>query len=100
MFVCNFTPVDRDGFIVGVPCQGKYTEILNSDAEEFGGKGRTNPKPLKAENEPWNNREQSITMHLPPLSVVVFRYDYAEKKPVAKALPKQSTVKKSTPKKK
>ena len=100
LFVCNFTPVDRDGFIVGVPCQGKYTEILNSDAEEFGGKGRMNPKPLKAENEPWNGREQSITMHLPPLSVVVFRYDYAEKKPAAKTLPKQSTVKKSTPKKK
>ena len=109
LFVCNFTPVDRDGFVVGVPCPGKYTEILNSDAEEFGGKGRVNTKPVKAENEPWNGREQSITMHLPPLSVVVFRYDYVEKKQPVKALPKQSTAKtsatksttakKSTPKK-
>ena len=98
LFVCNFTPVDRDGFVVGVPCPGKYTEILNSDAEEFGGKGRVNAKPVKAENEPWNGREQSITMHLPPLSVVVFRYDYVEKKQPVKALPKQSTAKASATK--
>ena len=98
LYVCNFTPVDRDGFVVGVPCPGKYTEILNSDAEEFGGKGRVNAKPVKAENEPWNGREQSITMHLPPLSVVVFRYDYVEKKQPVKALPKQSTAKASATK--
>ena len=57
-----------------------------------------NAKPVKAENEPWNGREQSITMHLPPLSVVVFRYDYVEKKQPVKALPKQGTAKTSATK--
>ena len=78
LFVCNFTPVDRDGFIVGVPCPGKYKEILNSDAKEFGGLGRLNSKEIEAKPEPWNDREYSISMHLPPLSVTVFEYDYQE----------------------
>ena len=103
LFVCNFTPVDRDGFIVGVPCPGKYTEILNSDAEEFGGQGRVNASPIKASDEPWNNRKHSITMHLPPLSVAVFKYDYKEeapKKASAKTVSKSTAAKKTAPKKK
>ncbi|MDE5863811.1 MAG: 1,4-alpha-glucan branching protein GlgB, partial [Lachnospiraceae bacterium] len=100
LYVCNFTPVDRDGFIVGVPCSGKYTEILNSDAEEFGGQNRLNATPIKASNEPWDGRKHSITMHLPPLSVCVFKYDYVDsksaKKPAAKS---KSTAAKKTSKK-
>ena len=92
LFVCNFTPIDRDGFVVGVPCKGNYTEILNSDAEEFGGQGRVNQPVIKAVEEPWDNKEWSITMHLPPLSVVVFQYDYVEpvkkKKAATKAVSK------------
>jgi 1,4-alpha-glucan branching enzyme len=98
LFVCNFTPVDRDGFIVGVPCPGKYTEILNSDAAEFGGQNRRNEKPIQAVEEAWNGRDYSITMHLPPLSVTVFRYDY--KDPEAPQLPKKSSGKKTTTPKK
>ena len=48
LFICNFTPVERENFWVGVPCLGSYTEILNSDAEEFEGEGRVNKKPLQA----------------------------------------------------
>ena len=88
LFVCNFTPVDRDGFIVGVPCKGEYKEILNSDAKEFGGQGRMNKSVIEASAEPWDGREYSISMHLPPLSVVAFQYDYTqpviEKKETAK----------------
>lgn len=91
LFVSNFTPMDRDGFIVGVPCAGKYTEVLNSDAEEFGGKGRVNANPIKASDEPWDGREHSIAIHLPPLSTVVFEYDY--KAPVKKAVSKSSSKK-------
>ena len=80
LFVCNFTPIDRDGFVVGVPCPGNYTEILNSDNPEFGGLGRMNDKPIKARKEKWDGRDYSIQMHLPPLSVTVFRYDYKEKR--------------------
>jgi 1,4-alpha-glucan branching enzyme len=96
LFVCNFTPVDRDGFVVGVPCPGSYKEILNSDAEEFGGHGRVNDKPVKAVAESWNGRDYSITMHLPPLSVCVFKYDY---KDPTKELPKKSGAKNGTAKK-
>ncbi|MBQ4059338.1 MAG: 1,4-alpha-glucan branching protein GlgB [Lachnospiraceae bacterium] len=102
LFVCNFTPMDRDGFIVGVPCAGKYTEVLNSDAEEFGGKGGINPTPIKATNEPWDGKENSISIHLPPLSTVVFEYDYKEpvKKVASKSTAKKTpTAKKSTTKK-
>jgi 1,4-alpha-glucan branching enzyme len=103
LFVCNFTPMDRDGFIVGVPCAGKYTEILNSDAEEFGGLNRINAEPIKASDEPWNGRNHSITMHLPPLSVTVFKYDYKEDKPknapAKKVATKKTTTKKTSAKK-
>ncbi len=96
LFVSNFTPMDRDGFIVGVPCAGKYTEVLNSDAVEFGGKGRLNAVPIKATDESWDGKEHSITIHLPPLSTVVFEYDYKE--PAKKSIIK-TTVKKTTAKK-
>ena len=100
LFVCNITPVDRDGFIVGVPCSGKYTEILNSDAQEFGGHNRINEVPIKAVKESWNGRDYSITMHLPPLSVCVFKYDYVDaKKVTAKKTPAKKTVAKKTTKK-
>lgn len=100
LFVCNFTPMDRDGFVVGVPCPGSYTEILNSDAEEFGGLNRINDKPIKAVKEAWNNREYSISMHLPPLSVTVFRYDYKEPEKENGKEPVKKVTRKNSPKKK
>ncbi|MDE5966027.1 MAG: 1,4-alpha-glucan branching protein GlgB [Lachnospiraceae bacterium] len=78
LFVCNFTPVEHSGFKVGVPCAGKYTEVLNSDAEQYGGENRLNAKALTAQKENINGREYAITMELPPLSTVVFQYDYKE----------------------
>ena len=55
--------------------------MLNSDAEEFGGKNRVNSfKPLKAEAVPHDGREHSITFSLPPLTTVVFAFDYKEDK--------------------
>lgn len=98
LFVCNFTPVDRDGFVVGVPCPGKYTEILNSDAVTFGGQGRVNETPITAVKESMNGRDYLISMHLPPLSVCVFKYDYKDPNAV-KAVPKKTTSSKTTAKK-
>lgn len=80
LFVCNFTPVERENFWVGVPCLGSYTEILNSDAEEFEGEGRVNKKALQAIPGSCDGREQYISFTLPPLSVVVFKYDYVDNK--------------------
>ncbi len=80
LFICNFTPVDKPGFKLGVPCEGNYTEVLNSDNEIYGGLGRINGKPIKAVKEDYDNRDYSITLDLPPLSVVVLKYDYKESK--------------------
>lgn len=106
LFICNFTPVEREDFWVGVPCLGSYTEILNSDAEEFEGEGRVNKKPLQAIPGSCDGKEQYISFTLPPLSVVVFKYDYVdnkvylEKRAEEKAAKKAKTPAKKVPAKK
>ena len=106
LFVCNFTPVERENFWVGVPCLGSYTEILNSDAEEFEGEGRVNKKPLQAIPGSCDGKEQYISFTLPPLSVVVFKYDYVdnkvylEKQAEEKAAKKAKAAEKKVPAKK
>ncbi len=80
LVICNFTPVEREKFKVGVPCLTTYTEILNSDAIEFGGTGKINPNPLKAKKVPYNKQPYSLDLTLPPLSVMVFKYTYRKSK--------------------
>lgn len=70
--VCNFTPVVRTRYRIGLPAKGKLTEIFNSDHTDFGGSGVSNGKAVKIEKEPWNGREFSAEVTLPPLGVVVF----------------------------
>lgn len=79
MFVCNFVPVERTNHMIGAPCLTKYEEILNSDAEEFGGKNRVN-KEVVAINHPCDRMDYSVCLTIPPLSVMVFKYDYVDKK--------------------
>ena len=74
LVVVNFANVERKNFQVGVPLNGKYKEILNSDAKEFGGEGRTNPRVKTALEEEWDGREYSIKMTQAPLSVSIFSY--------------------------
>ncbi|WP_298221688.1 1,4-alpha-glucan branching protein GlgB [Flavobacterium sp.] len=71
--VCNFTPVVRENYRIGLPKKGKLTQIFNSDETQYGGSGVSNPKAIKIEAEPWNGREFSAALVLPPLSVVVFK---------------------------
>lgn len=78
MFVCNFVPVERTAHLVGAPCLTKYEEILNSDAEEFGGKGRVNGI-VKAIDRPCDRMKYSLSLEIAPLSVMVFKYDYIDK---------------------
>ena len=78
--ICNFTPIVREKYKVGVPCQTTYTEILNSDAIEFGGSGKINPNPIKAKKNPNNGHPYSIELTLPPLSVMIFKYTYRKSK--------------------
>jgi len=71
--VCNFTPVVRGDYRIGLPKKGKLTQIFNTDETAFGGSGVTNAKPIKAEPETWNGRPFSAELVLPPLSVTVFK---------------------------
>ena len=80
LFICNFTPVEYDGFRTGVPCTGKYTKILCSDDLCYGGTGVKNTKTVQAEKIECEGRDYSIEMNLPPLSVTVYKYDYKEEK--------------------
>ncbi len=72
--VCNFTPVVREHYRIGLPKKGKLTQIFNSDETQYGGSGITNPKSLKIEPDPWNGRDFSAVLVLPPLSVIVFKF--------------------------
>lgn len=71
--VCNFTPVVRCGYRIGVPEAGAYIEVLNSDAEVYGGTGRTNTQPIVAELIPWQGQPYSICITVPPLAIVFLR---------------------------
>jgi 1,4-alpha-glucan branching enzyme len=71
--ICNFTPVTRYGYRIGLPLGGYWTEILNSDATHYGGSGQGNMGRIKAEPEMSHGRPFSAAITLPPLSVTVFR---------------------------
>lgn len=71
--VCNFSPVDRTGYCIGVPVPGAYTCIFNTDDEAFGGEGRGDKEPVKSTYNPCHGREQSIIITLPPMSAVIYK---------------------------
>ena len=100
LFVCNFAPVLHEKFQLGVPFAGKYKEILNSDSEEFGGSGCTNPRVKTSKKEEWNERPDSIVINVAPMSVSIFTCTpEAPKKAVKKtAAKKETAVKKETAK--
>ncbi len=75
LVACNFTPVVRSNYKVGVPGKGFWREVLNSDAKEYGGSGQGNLGGVEARPIPLHKREYSISVTLPPLSVLVFRQD-------------------------
>jgi 1,4-alpha-glucan branching enzyme len=71
--VLNFTQVVRENYRIGLPKSGKLSEIFNSDAADFGGSGVKNTKKLSIETNPYDGKEYSTALLLPPLSVVVFK---------------------------
>jgi 1,4-alpha-glucan branching enzyme len=73
LFCCNFTPVPRQGYEFGVPEEGFYEEILNTDSELFGGSNLGNGGLVSSRPMPRHNKQHSIAVTLPPLSVVAFR---------------------------
>ena len=73
LFCCNFTPVPREKYEFGVPEEGFYEEILNTDSELFGGSNMGNGGMVSTEPIPCHGRPYSLVLTLPPLAVIAFR---------------------------
>ena len=73
LVVCNFTPVPRLNYCVGVPEAGFWRELLNSDARDYGGEGYGNLGGVEALAVPCHHRSHSLLLTLPPLGIVVFK---------------------------
>jgi len=75
LIICNFTTVPRPNYRIGVPWEGFWKEVLNSDAEMYGGSGQGNFGGLQAVPLPIHGRPFSLNMTLPPLGIVVFHHE-------------------------
>ncbi len=71
--VCNFQPVPREKYRIGVPTSGVYKEVFNSDSTEFGGSGVCNAEDIVAENIEKNYLDYSIEITVPPLGVTFYK---------------------------
>jgi 1,4-alpha-glucan branching enzyme len=78
--VCNFTPVPRNDYRIGVPDESFYRELLNSDSSDYWGSNVGNAGGVQADAVPWHGKPCSIRIVLPPLGILYF-------KPLKKALP-------------
>lgn len=73
IIICNFTTVVYEDYRIGVPYNCDYTELFNSDWQEFGGSDQKNTGVLSANNQKWQNQRYSIEIKVPPLAVVYFK---------------------------
>lgn len=91
--VCNFQPNLRQNYRIGVPYYGTYKEVFSTDCKEYGGNGIRNASIINAEDEPFHNLEQSITLTLPPMSVIYLKCVKLKNKP--RKVKKKDTLNKS-----
>jgi len=70
--VCNFCPVKRDNYKIGVPKEGKYKPVFSSDAKKYGGNG-TKLKIVSSKKDPMHGFEDSISITIPPMSTVYYK---------------------------
>ena len=77
VIACNFTPVPRHNYRIGVPEGGLWREILNSDAQDYDGRGQGNFGAVEAETTSFHGRPYSVNITLPPLAIVYFKRDEA-----------------------
>ncbi|MGE0257999.1 MAG: 1,4-alpha-glucan branching protein GlgB [Alphaproteobacteria bacterium] len=71
VIVCNFTPVPRHDYRIGVPRAGRYLERINTDADVYGGSGVGNAGAVATEPHPMHGHGQSLRLQLPPLGVLI-----------------------------
>ena len=89
--VCNFVPVERRDYRIGVPFKGKYKLVFNTDSTEFGGTGVTE-KTFKSDSIPMHGFDESISMTLAPLSVIYLKYSPAKKRESKAANDKKTKI--------
>lgn len=99
LFISNFAPVVHEKYQVGVPFHGRYKEILNSDAEEFGGSGKRNPRAKTSKPEECDGFDESMVIDVPPMATIVFSCTPVKKRAASKtAGAKKTPVKKTAAK--
>ncbi len=102
--VCNFTPVRRENYVIGVPSNGDYTVVFSSDDQKYGGTSKTGVS-LKAKKQGFDNFKYSLELDLAPLSTVFIKKQKPEKaakadeKPVkeAKEVKEEKAIKEAKP---
>jgi 1,4-alpha-glucan branching enzyme len=77
LFVFNFTPVPRVKYRIGAPRPGFYRELINSDADCFGGSNMGLGGGIEAENIPWHGKSNSLNLLIPPLAMLILKPDTA-----------------------
>jgi len=93
--LCNFSPIHRTGYTIGVPFRGTYREVFNTDRTEFGGLGRLNESDLLSQDQPCQGQDQQLSVDIPPMGAVILKC--VKKKPPLK--PKAPAKKASSTKK-
>lgn len=71
--ICNFVPIEKHNYRVGVPFEGQYEEILNTEMEALGGTWTKGQGVLKTEKKAWNQQEYSLNLIVPAMSVVILK---------------------------
>jgi len=76
--ICNYTPVIRRDYLIGVNEPGHYVERINSDAERYGGSGQSNSSNLITTDMPCHGRPFALSLTLPPLAVLILELQGSE----------------------
>lgn len=97
LVVANFSGVARE-ITTGVPFEGKYKEILNTDAKKYGGSGAVNSRAKAATDREWDDRRQSVTVKLAAQSLSILKFEPYTEEELAKVIAER--IKKNTPVKK
>jgi len=74
IIVLNLTPVPRENYRIGLPKSGSLKQVFNSDDKKYYGTGEYKNTKLTSEEKEWNNRQHSLELTLPPLSMIAFKY--------------------------
>ncbi len=73
LVIANYSGIEQV-ITTGVPIPGKYKELLNTDSKEYDGSGLVNPKPISSQEVEWDDRAESITVRMAPLSMTILEY--------------------------